>query len=188
MTTHVSASSSTSVREGSGGRAAVPGPVAGWPLRAAEAIRPPWGAGQGLGATGFAACGLDGNLRNAPQARRFVAATLDGWALRGLADDAGLVVSELVTNAVQHAVDPAAPDNGEYPVWLGIFLHPHDVVCAVTDPSPVPPRPRDAEFSALGGRGLALIQAVSRNWSWSLTPPRGKTVWAALPRESAPGR
>lgn len=110
--------------------------------------------------------------------------TLNRWALGVLVPDAALVVSELVTNAVQHALDPTARDagdSGEYPVWLGIFRHPSDLVCAVTDPSPAPPRPRDADASALGGRGLTLIEAVSETWSWSLTPPRGKTVWATLP-------
>ncbi|MGW4033420.1 ATP-binding protein [Streptomyces sp. NPDC004838] len=135
----------------------------------------------GAGPTGFAACGLDGQLRNAPQARNFVASTLNGWALESLVPDATLVVSELVTNAVQHALDPIAADEGDYPVWLGIFLHPGDLVCAVTDPSSTPPRPRDAEDGALGGRGLALVTALSETWSWELTPPRGKTVWAALP-------
>ncbi|MGW6458941.1 ATP-binding protein [Streptomyces sp. NPDC055078] len=148
---------------------------------------PPWGPGQDVSPGGFAACGLDGKLRNAPQARRFVAATLDGWALRGMVPDAGLVVSELVTNAVQHALVPGAPDAGEYPVWLGIFRQPDAVVCAVTDPSSTPPEPRDAAACAQGGRGLALISALSRSWSWSLTPPRGKTVWASLPLQSPPG-
>jgi anti-sigma regulatory factor (Ser/Thr protein kinase) len=139
----------------------------------------PWG--RGPGPSGFAACGFDGQLRNAPQARRFVAETLGGWALPDLVPDTQLIVSELITNAVQHALDPVPADRGDYPVWLGIFLHPGDLVCAVTDPSPTPPRPRDASDDAMGGRGLALISALSRTWSWQPTPPRGKTVWATLP-------
>ncbi|MFF4229455.1 ATP-binding protein [Streptomyces sp. NPDC001820] len=179
MTTHLSASLSTST--GRGGRfcGAEPGaePLPGLP-RSGE---PEWGLVQGNSPVGFAACGLDGQLRNAPQARHFVAATLSGWALESLVPDAAVVVSELVTNAVQHALDPASPDDGDYPVWLGIFLHPGDLVCAVTDPSSDPPRPRDADASAVGGRGLKLISALSETWSWSLTLPRGKTVWATLP-------
>ncbi|MGW3622883.1 ATP-binding protein [Streptomyces sp. NPDC000880] len=142
---------------------------------------PEWGLVQGNSPVGFAACGLDGQLRNAPQARHFVAATLNGWALHTLVPDTAVVVSELVTNAVQHALDPASPDDGDYPVWLGIFLHPGYLVCAVTDPSSKPPRPRNADACAIGGRGLSLITALSDTWSWSLTPPRGKTVWATLP-------
>lgn len=180
MTTHMAASSSTGVRDREGRRAGVSG--AGGPFGSTGASEPPWGLGQGLGAAGFAACGLDGHLRNASQARRFVAATLDRWDLAALTPDTALVVSELVTNAVQHALAPGAADRGEYPVWLGVFLHPDDLVCAVSDPSPLPPRPREAASGALGGRGLSLVGALCANWSWSPTPPRGKTVWAALSR------
>lgn len=185
MTTHVPASANVSTRYGSRLRGAAPG--VRWPLGLTASNEPPWGMSHGGRPAGFAACGLDGQLRNAPQARRFLAATLDGWALERLLPDAGLVVSELVTNAVQHAVEPGTADQGEYPVWLGIFLHPDELVCAVTDPSSRPPCPRDAEASALGGRGLALISALSRTWSWSLTPPRGKTVWATLSLQSSLG-
>ncbi|MFI1393421.1 ATP-binding protein [Streptomyces sp. NPDC020681] len=138
------------------------------------------GLDQGFKLPGFAACGLDGQLRNAPQARCFVEATLRGWALEALVPDASLVVSELVTNAVLHALDPASLDAPEYPVWLGIFLNPDDLVCAVTDPSSSPPCQRDADAGSLGGRGLSLVSAVSDSWQWSLTPPQGKTVWATL--------
>ncbi|MFE7773389.1 ATP-binding protein [Streptomyces sp. NPDC057445] len=129
---------------------------------------------------GFAACGLDGRLQNACQARRFVSITLNGWALEALVPDMELVVSELVTNAVQHALGEAAAEPTGYPLWLGLCRRPGQVVCTVTDPSPEPPRPRATESSALGGRGLALVGALSESWSWSLTPPRGKAVWATL--------
>lgn len=167
-----------------GGRTAAPDPAADWPLGLTGAGERPWGPVQGGGPTGFAACGLDGTLRNASQARRFVAHTLDGWGLSRLVPDTSLVVSELVTNAVQHALDREDREaaRGDYPLWLGIFLHPDDVVCAVTDPSSQAPLPRDATVCASGGRGLALVGALCASWSWSLTPPRGKTVWATLAR------
>ncbi len=179
MTTHVSASPSTSTRRESRYRGTESGVDSLSGLIRSSGTRRE--AGRGAGPSGFAACGLDGQLRNAAQAREFVTLTLNGWALPGLVPDAAVVVSELVTNAVQHALDPASTDDGDYPVWLGIFLHPGDLVCAVTDPSSTPPRPRSADACALGGRGLQLIGALSDSWSWSPTPPRGKTVWATLP-------
>ncbi|GLF96920.1 ATP-binding protein [Streptomyces yaizuensis] len=180
MTTHVAASAGTGFS--GGGRPASAGPGADLPIGLTGAGEPLWGHLPGSGPAGFSACGLDGGLRNASQARRFTAHTLEGWGLVRLVPDAALIVSELVTNAVRHALDPDAPDSGEYPVWLGFFLRPGLVVCAVTDPSCTPPRPRGADACALGGRGLALVAAVSESWSWTLTPPRGKTVWAALAR------
>ncbi|MFG3496493.1 ATP-binding protein [Streptomyces sp. NPDC047928] len=131
---------------------------------------------------GFAACGLDGRLQNAAQARRFVSLTLDRWALPSLAGDMGLIVSELVTNAVKHGLtQPHRPDDSaDYPLWLGLFRHPGHLVCSVADPSPEPPRPRAVDVSAPGGRGLALVTSLSDTWSWSPTPPCGKTVWASM--------
>ncbi|ORT57009.1 ATP-binding protein [Streptomyces sp. CB03238] len=141
---------------------------------------------------GFAACGLGGCPRSAGQARRFVRATLTSWALPSLVPDMTLVVSELVTNAVQHALapsssPPSSPSSSpplEHPVWLGLFRYPGVVVCAVSDPSPEPPRPRHAGDAAGSGRGLALVGALSESWSWDRAPVRGKTVWATL---SLPG-
>ncbi|MGW7431630.1 ATP-binding protein [Streptomyces sp. NPDC054861] len=116
------------------------------------------------------------------RARRFVLLTLEGWVLPSLAGDLELVVTELVTNAVRHALGcpGSAPQESEYPVWLGLSLHSRHLVAAVTDPSPVPPRPRPVEDLGTGGRGMHLIEALSDSWSWEPAAPRGKTVWAAL--------
>ncbi|MET9800175.1 ATP-binding protein [Streptomyces sp. NPDC006368] len=201
MTIHLPDSSSTYVRR--------PGPGRTAELHEAPSPMPPGGLGD-LPPGGFAACGLDGHLRNVGQARRFVAHTLDRWALPTMAADAQLIVSELVTNAVCHAVrHPARPetadaggtggtgdagDAGDYPVWLGLFRDATHLTCAVSDPSSAPPRRPDADTEAPGGRGLLLISGLSDTWSWGPTPPRGKTVWAsmALPsfaqrRGGAPG-
>ncbi|MFJ8074459.1 ATP-binding protein [Streptomyces sp. NPDC096176] len=131
--------------------------------------------------SGFSACGLDGHLQNAGQARKFAARTLDQWALPSLAANVELIVSELVTNAVRHALPPVPPHTAEYPVWLGLFRYNRHLVCAVTDPSPAPPRRRRPDPCSVGGRGLMLISTLSDSWSWRLTPPQGKTVWATLP-------
>ncbi|MGA4798507.1 ATP-binding protein [Streptomyces lavendulocolor] len=127
----------------------------------------------------FAACGLGGSPRSPGQARRFVRSTLTSWALPSLVPDMTLVVSELVTNAVQHGLDPSSPPS-ENPVWLGLFRYPAAVVCAVSDPSSEPPCPRTAHEVAGNGRGLALVGALSESWSWDPAPLWGKTVWASL--------
>lgn len=46
---------------------------------------------------------LPGDPRSAGVARRFLATTIGGWGMAGFADDAALLVSELVTNAALHA-------------------------------------------------------------------------------------
>lgn len=128
----------------------------------------------------FAACGLGGCPRSAGHARRFVRATLTDWALPSLVPDMTLVVSELVTNAVQHGLARPSSPLSDNPVWLGLFRYPGVVVCAVSDPSCDPPQPRAAHDTAGSGRGLALVGALCESWSWDPAPERGKTVWATL--------
>ncbi|GGU48560.1 ATP-binding protein [Streptomyces lavendofoliae] len=141
---------------------------------------------ENLGA--FAACGLGGCPRSAGQARRFVRATLTSWALPSLVPDMAVVVSELVTNAVQHGLATSSSPPSDNPVWLGLFRYPDVVVCAVSDPSCDPPRPRTAHDTAGNGRGLGLVEALSASWSWDAAPLWGKTVWASLAVPGGPTR
>lgn len=180
MTIHMSTISTTKAGRGSRASSVEFGPKAsagGQPAgQRAE------GLGELFGLGGFAACGLDGRPENAGEARRFVAVTLNGWALDSLVPDMTVIAGELVTNAVLHAlVHPSPEELADYPLWLGLFRHPESLVCSVADPSPEPPRLPAADAAVPADRGLGLIDELSDSWSWSLTPPRGKTVWASLP-------
>ncbi|MFF2997883.1 ATP-binding protein [Streptomyces sp. NPDC057950] len=113
------------------------------------------------------------------QARDFTRRTLGRWALGDRGDDAALVVTELATNAVLHAVPrPGADQTG---VWLKLTLRRAHLVCAVTDQSESPPVcPRTDGALEVHGRGLRIVEALSEHWGWTLSPA-GKTVWAMLP-------
>lgn len=106
-------------------------------------------------------------------ARRFVTAVLgcrpfgDGAP----AADAQLIVSELASNAVLHAGSPFTVSIRDEGPMLRI---------SVQDSSARPPVMRDAEPTALSGRGLFLVDAVASNWGVD-PEPDGKTVWAELP-------
>jgi anti-sigma regulatory factor (Ser/Thr protein kinase) len=113
------------------------------------------------------------------EARQFAAETLRDWRLTRQLDPAVLVVSELVTNAVLHAA-----------TTLRVALSNADgcVRVAVSDHDDLAPEARDAQSSArdgMNGRGLLLVQAVSR--SWGVFPSRvpGKTVWSVLDGSSS---
>ena len=87
-------------------------------------------------------------------------------------DDAALVLSELVGNAVRHA-------QGE--VMQVRLRRTGDVLrIAVHDRSPRPPAPREVDFDDESGRGMHIIDALSARWGWE---PRvdGKVVWADVP-------
>ncbi|UYQ60347.1 ATP-binding protein [Streptomyces peucetius] len=147
-------------------------PVSGQPERALHVA----GARRG-----FSVCALDGGPQSAGRARKFAVHTLREWALQSVAEDVELVVSELVGNAVRHALPSARPVPDHQPVRLTLLRYTRRLVCAVTDPSPAPPRLRDPGSETAGGRGLILVSALSDTWSWRPAPPRGKTVWASLP-------
>ncbi|MGA4841984.1 SpoIIE family protein phosphatase [Streptomyces sp. G45] len=139
---------------------------------------------------------LPGNPLAPAAARRFVRAALTDWAELGVlaagrgerfADDAALLVSELVTNAVVHAgtaVDvlcrlddpywPADARPGECLDALVLEVSDHHPARALRG-EPRPPQPGTPEY----GRGLQLVAALSE--SWGITYRKGtKTVWARL--------
>jgi anti-sigma regulatory factor (Ser/Thr protein kinase) len=103
-----------------------------------------------------------------------------GWEHAELAADVSVVASELVTNAVMASAEPG-PAIEPVRVWLG-----SDSTCvllAVADASPRPPERLSLAASSEGGRGLALVEALSTRWSWYPIQPATtvclvKVVWA----------
>lgn len=118
---------------------------------------------------------------SAQSARRQIGDRLQAWGLQHLVDDAELIVSELLTNAICHG-------SQHDPVWhtLRRIRTPagEAVRLEVGDYgrgwSRVP-APREAgDDIHCDGRGLYLVEALSSSWgAWRL--PHGHVVWAVLP-------
>lgn len=103
-------------------------------------------------------------------ARRFAGEVLESWDLGEEMDSAGLIVSELGTNAILHA-DSAFE--------VALTRSKEGLRIAVTDSSPtVPVAPRPNASSATG-RGLGIVASLARQWGVE-TGPGGKTVWVEL--------
>ncbi|MDL5199219.1 ATP-binding protein [Streptomyces sp. ALI-76-A] len=88
-----------------------------------------------------------------------------------------LVVSELVTNARQHAPGPCGLH-----LELGLDRFAADRRLAritVWDTSPHPPAPQPADPQRVGGQGLRVVQAVSRSVTVD-AHPAGKQVRAEI--------
>lgn len=129
-----------------------------------------------------------GALRGAvPCARLHARNVLWEWGLNALAEDAELVVSELVTNAVAAAqrrafqASSAEPSTGPVPIWLALSSDRQAVVIQAWDANPDPPIARCGDLDADGGRGLLIVRALAETWNWYR--PRGsggKTVWAVI--------
>lgn len=129
-----------------------------------------------------ASCALPARYEAVREARRFTRGTLDQWDVGDRFDDICLVVSELVTNALRHAL-PADAVGTEHAssVRLHLMRWTGRLVCAVRDPSHETPTPRDSDdFSAESGRGLFLVDSFADSWGWHPLAGTldGKVVWA----------
>ncbi|MFE1424761.1 ATP-binding protein [Streptomyces fungicidicus] len=105
--------------------------------------------------------------------RRLVRHRLTSWGLRELIDTAQLCVSELVSNVVTH-VGPGAPGSLEVSVdgaYLRIEVHDPDTRALPTLVA--------ADVDAEGGRGMALIEALTDRWGVQLREGR-KVTWCEL--------
>jgi anti-sigma regulatory factor (Ser/Thr protein kinase) len=109
-----------------------------------------------------------------PAARAYVTAALEAWGLTPLMDDAKLLVSELITNAVRYSADTV--------VVRCSVSEDAQFVIEVGDSSPELPKIGTAEPLDVHGRGLVIVEAVAADWG-AYRVDGGKVTWAALDLE-----
>ena len=105
------------------------------------------------------------------EAREFVAGKLTEWGLDHLIDDALLVTSELVTNAITHA---------ESACHLRLSVVRSTLRIDVIDTGRGAPEPQPESATEEHGRGLHLVDALATAWGLDIVPGEGKLVWAEL--------
>ncbi|MGW2425168.1 SpoIIE family protein phosphatase [Streptomyces sp. NPDC001709] len=110
---------------------------------------------------------LDTDPREASRARRLVREQLLQWGLPQAVETAELLVSEVVTNAVRHAVSE--------PVGLRV-VRTDALLFEVTDDEPALPAMLSAGPYDESGRGLRVVSRLAREWGASASGHR-KTVW-----------
>jgi anti-sigma regulatory factor (Ser/Thr protein kinase) len=116
-----------------------------------------------------------GSLPSAvPCARLHTRQLLWEWQLTALSGTAELLVSELVTNAVQIT----QADARTAPVRLWLLADPARLLMLVWDASPLPPVRVSPDGEAENGRGLLLVEALSTRWDHFRHHSGGKVVWA----------
>jgi anti-sigma regulatory factor (Ser/Thr protein kinase) len=118
-------------------------------------------------------------LPTAPSvARGHVRAIAIEWGLPELADTAELLISELVTNAVQASQRLNTTGTPVMHLWVTsdgattLVLH-------VWDASPQMPAVQDVAADDDHGRGLFLVETLSKDWG-SYHKAGGKVVWAMI--------
>jgi anti-sigma regulatory factor (Ser/Thr protein kinase) len=114
---------------------------------------------------------LPADLTAPRAAREFLRQTCAAWADEACLPAAAMVVTELVTNAVEHAGTPCR---------LGLALDGRGLEVTVRDFRPGPaPRPRPRPVEARRGRGLHLVASLADEWD-TLRQTDGKTVRVRL--------
>ena len=119
---------------------------------------------------------LDPDIGSSAAARRFMEETLDRWHCADVLDVVNLLVSELVTNAVVHGGSEAD---------VSVVLTPTALRVEVGDRDEYVPAPKGADDDwATSGRGLALVEAMSK--AWGVDPVKGgKVIWFEVDRPDA---
>jgi hypothetical protein len=119
-------------------------------------------------------------------ARDFTIATLQRWGATDQQEDIAIVVSELLTNALRHALPGPGVPRARCPFRLGLLQPGPYVLCAVADPSQQPPVPKEPSYLDETGRGLHLISALADTWGYTTPSDTGKVVWAMFSAKPAP--
>jgi anti-sigma regulatory factor (Ser/Thr protein kinase) len=109
-------------------------------------------------------------------ARFHIRAALGLHGLGEFAEDAAIITSELVTNAVQHACCDVTET---IRVTLAQASDSEAVIIAVSDSSPHGPAMRKAPAGSERGLGLRIVESLAVHWGWR-PEPGGKAVFAVL--------
>ncbi|SDJ30718.1 Histidine kinase-like ATPase domain-containing protein [Frankineae bacterium MT45] len=111
---------------------------------------------------------------DAPAVARAFVATHVARLAPSLVDDAELLVSELVTNALVH---------GRPAITVQIAASETGLTLSVSDAGDPIPQSRAAAHPGLpNGRGLLIVDSVAADWGViPAVPLPGKTVWFELP-------
>ncbi|MGA5823879.1 ATP-binding protein [Kitasatospora sp. NPDC094028] len=106
--------------------------------------------------------------------RRAVNAILSLWDITHLTEDAELLTSELLTNAIRYA-------DSEHRIRVTIALEQRWLSIGIRDRSATAPRARRATASQEGGRGLLLVESIAGSWGYRFHLDGTKTVSCRLP-------
>jgi anti-sigma regulatory factor (Ser/Thr protein kinase) len=115
-----------------------------------------------------------------PWARRMLRHMLRQWQLAAVADPALLLLSELVTNAVQASSNGAGQQPpSQQMICLTVQLTDASLVIRVWDANPALPVLQEADVTGDHGRGLLLVDFLADSWG-HYAADGGKVVWCEV--------
>ncbi|MFI0720655.1 SpoIIE family protein phosphatase [Streptomyces sp. NPDC021224] len=115
------------------------------------------------------------DARSPAEARAAASRRLAAWGLEEASFATGLMVTELVTNAVRYASGP---------VVLRLVMT-DALICEVSDTSSTAPHMRLPRLLDEGGRGLYIVGSLAHRWGTRYTDT-GKTIWVEQSLPSPP--
>jgi anti-sigma regulatory factor (Ser/Thr protein kinase) len=121
--------------------------------------------------------------RGVHQARHSLERQLAHWELSDLAFTAGLVLTELMTNAYRHGTAPGRKTGVTVlRIPVGVRIEVHDSVDLTEGAPTLTEAPTDAER----GRGLTLVDTLTdHRWGVTDRDGPGKIVWATCTQPSS---
>jgi PAS domain S-box-containing protein len=114
--------------------------------------------------------------RQVAAGRQFTRQALTAWQQAELAHTACLLVSEILTNAVQHA---------RQSISLRLHHTAREIIAEITDDNPQLPQRTRPDPASETGRGLTLVDALAATWG-ARPAGAGKTVWFTLTSDTEP--
>ncbi|WP_165975440.1 ATP-binding protein [Actinomadura rubrisoli] len=134
------------------------------PAASAPAVHPPMLLGE---------LSLPATHESVPRARAFSRAVTGASGVGHIRDDAEVLVSELVTNAVQHTRAPGST------LCLRLLRAGARLRVEVHDPSPSVPQARQVDLMEETGRGWFLVAVIAERHGTDHTAS-GKSVWCEV--------
>ena len=135
----------------------------------------------GSGATVLGSLTIPGRPDQVGVARAFVARTVGSMQAGADADEATLLTSEIVTNAIQHSKSGA--DGGT--VTILVIAVTRGVLVEIIDDGSAGAPIVKGDLYAAEGHGLFLVQQLAAQWGY-LRDSAGTTVWFHLPAAGEP--
>ena len=124
------------------------------------------------------------------RARRHTVEFAKHWGLDDLVESAELLVSELMTNALEASYLSLGRHGASRmvaPLELRLSADRHQLRIEVRDHNPQPPVLDEPTLDDTRGRGLMLVDSYAEFWGYHRLPTGGKVVWCVIgpPAEDA---
>jgi anti-sigma regulatory factor (Ser/Thr protein kinase) len=119
------------------------------------------------------------------EARHWLAERLARWEVVAPEESAELLISELVTNAIRHGGGSPLITLSVRESWLEVAVTDSDPAHLPTPVDHVDAEGLSFDLTSEGGRGLAIVNALAREWG-TTTTEQGKHVWFRLDADHWP--